>query len=74
MLEAKAPMVMDCNVNPGFRIDLHIKELANALDTSLGIGAQLLLTAAVMKMMQALKVDGLESADHRALAKVEVTR
>ncbi|EEP96782.1 2-hydroxy-3-oxopropionate reductase [Yersinia aldovae ATCC 35236] len=65
---------MDCNVNPGFRIDLHIKELANALDTSLGIGAQLLLTAAVMKMMQALKVDGLESADHRALAKVEVTR
>ncbi len=26
VLEAKAPMVMDCNFKPGFRIDLHIKE------------------------------------------------
>ncbi|STI81315.1 tartronate semialdehyde reductase [Escherichia coli] len=34
MLDAKAPMVMDRNFKPGFRIDLHIKDLANALDTS----------------------------------------
>ncbi|CNK80600.1 2-hydroxy-3-oxopropionate reductase [Yersinia proxima] len=81
VLEAKAPMVMDRNFKPGFRIDLHIKDLANALDTSHGVGAQLPLTAAVMEMMQALKVDGLGTADHSALAcyyeklaKVEVTR
>ena len=48
MLDAKAPMVMDRNFKPGFRIDLHIKDLANALDTSHGVGAQLPLTAAVM--------------------------
>lgn len=55
MLDAKAPMVMDRNFKPGFRIDLHIKDLANALDTSHGVGAQLPLTAAVMEMMQALR-------------------
>ncbi|CNI02710.1 2-hydroxy-3-oxopropionate reductase [Yersinia aldovae] len=45
-------MVMDRNFNAGFRIDLHIKELANALDTSYGVSAQLPLTAAVMKMIK----------------------
>mgnify|MGYP000899157189 CR=1 FL=1 len=81
VLEAKAPMVMDRNFKPGFRIDLHIKDLSNALDTSHGIGAQLPLTAAVMEMMQALKADGMGTADHSALAcyyeklaKVEVSR
>ena len=49
---------MDRNFKPGFRIDLHIKDLANALDTSHGVGAQLPLTAAVMEMMQALRADG----------------
>lgn len=51
------------------------------LDTSHGVGAQLPLTAAVMEMMQALRADGLGTADHSALAcyyeklaKVEVTR
>ncbi len=80
VLDAKAPMVMDRNFKPGFRIDLHIKDLANALDTH-GVGAQLPLTAAVMEMMQALRADGLGTADHSALAcyyeklaKVEVTR
>ena len=45
------------------------------------VGAQLPLTAAVMEMMQALRADGLGTADHSALAcyyeklaKVEVTR
>lgn len=81
VLEAKALMVMDRNFKPGFRIDLHIKDLANALDTSHSIGAQLPLTAQVMEMLQALKADGLGQSDHSAiaryyesLAKVEVTR
>lgn len=81
VLDAKAPMVMDRRFNPGFRINLHIKDLANALDTAHEIGVPLPLTAAVMEMMQALRVDGLGDADHSALvqyyeklAKVEVNR
>ncbi|MEM6162110.1 2-hydroxy-3-oxopropionate reductase [Erwinia sp. P6884] len=81
VLDAKAPMVMDRNFKPGFRIDLHIKDLANALETSHDVGSQLPLTAAVMEMMQALRADGLGTADHSALAcyyeklaKVEITK
>ncbi|MDF7666960.1 2-hydroxy-3-oxopropionate reductase [Orbaceae bacterium ESL0727] len=69
VLEAKAPMVLNRNFKPGFRIDLHIKDLQNALDTSHGVGTSLPLTAAVMEMMQALRTDGLGQCDHSALAR-----
>lgn len=69
VLDAKAPMVLDRNFKPGFRIDLHIKDLANALDTSHGVGSTLPLTAAVMEMMQNLKANGMGECDHSALAR-----
>ncbi|MCY9697350.1 2-hydroxy-3-oxopropionate reductase [Paenibacillus alginolyticus] len=81
VLDAKAPLVMDRNFDPGFRINLHIKDLSNVLETSHEVGAPLPLTAAVMEMMQALKVDGMGDCDHGSLiryyekmAKVEVSR
>lgn len=81
VLDAKAPLVLDRKFDPGFRINLHIKDLANALDTAHEIGVPLQLTASVMEMMQALKVDGMGDLDHSALvryyeklAKVEVKR
>lgn len=69
VLDAKAPLVMDRKFNPGFRINLHIKDLANVLETSHEIGVPLPLTAAVMEMMQALKVDGHGDGDHCSLVK-----
>jgi 2-hydroxy-3-oxopropionate reductase len=60
-------LVMDRKFDPGFKINLHIKDLSNALDTAHEVGAPLPLTAAVMDMMQALKVDELGDADHGAL-------
>jgi 2-hydroxy-3-oxopropionate reductase len=81
VLDAKAPLVMDRKFNPGFRINLHIKDLSNALDTSHEIGVPLPLTSAVMEIMQALKVDGMGENDHGSLiryyeklAKIEVKR
>jgi 2-hydroxy-3-oxopropionate reductase len=67
VLDAKAPLVMDRNFNPGFRINLHIKDLANVLETSHELGVSLPLTASVMEMMQALRADGLGDADHGSL-------
>lgn len=67
VLDAKAPLAMARKFNPGFRIKLHIKDLANALSAGHEVGVPLPLTAAVMEMMQALKVDGLAEADHGAL-------
>ena len=55
VLEAKAPMMLDHNFTPGFRINLHIKDLVNALDTSHEVGAPLPLTAAVLEIMTALR-------------------
>ncbi|MHC0615993.1 2-hydroxy-3-oxopropionate reductase [Paenibacillus sp. M.A.Huq-82] len=81
VLDAKAPLVMDRKFDPGFRINLHIKDLSNVLETSHEVGVPLPLTAAVMEMMQALKVDGMGDCDHGSLiryyeklAKVEVKR
>lgn len=81
VLDAKAPMVMNRNFKPGFRIELHIKDLMNALDTGHSVGAPLPLTSQVMEIMQALKVDGKAMDDHggiiqyyEKLAKTEVKK
>ncbi|MDX1269314.1 MAG: 2-hydroxy-3-oxopropionate reductase [Oceanisphaera sp.] len=81
VLDAKAPLVMDRKFDPGFRIELHIKDLANVLETAHEIGVPLPLTAGVMEIMQALKVDGKQGNDHGGLiqyyekaAQVEVKR
>lgn len=67
VMNAKAPMMINRNFEPGFRIELHIKDLQNALDTSHAINLSLPLTSQVMEMMQALKIDGRETKDHSAL-------
>jgi len=69
VMNAKTPMILDGNFNPGFKIDLHIKDLENALDTGHVSGAPLPLTAAVMEMMQNLRADDCGGNDHSALAK-----
>ena len=69
VMEAKAPMMMDRNIKPGFKINLHIKDMGNIMDTGHGVGVPLPLSAAVMEMMQALKVDGMGDADHSALVR-----
>jgi len=81
VLDAKMPLVLDGNFNPGFRIELHIKDLANALDTAHEVGVPVPLSAAVMEVMQALKVDNKGADDHggiiqfyEKLAKVEVRK
>ncbi len=67
VLNAKAPMVLQGNYKPGFRIELHIKDLQNALDTAHEISAPIPLTSHVMEMMQAMKVDGKQTEDHGGL-------
>lgn len=67
VLNAKVPLALERNFNPGFRINLHIKDLNNALETGHGIGVPLPITASIMEMMQALKVDGHGDDDHGGL-------
>lgn len=69
VLDAKGPMMVENRTDPGFKIDLHIKDLQNALDTAHQCGAPLPLAASVMEMLQVLHARGLGGCDHSALAK-----
>lgn len=69
VMNAKVPMMIAGNFDPGFKIDLHIKDLNNALDTGHTVGSPLPLTAAIMEMMQTLHADDCGQNDHSALAK-----
>lgn len=68
VMNAKVPMMLEGNFKPGFKIDLHIKDLNNALETGHGVGSPLPLTAQVMEMMQTLHADGRGQDDHSSLA------
>jgi 2-hydroxy-3-oxopropionate reductase len=79
VLDAKAPLVLDGNFKPGFRIDLHIKDLQNALDTAASLGTPSPISSSVIEMMKALSSEGKGSDDHGGLiqwyeqqAKIEV--
>lgn len=81
VMNAKVPMILDGNFKPGFRIELHIKDLQNALDTAHNLNVAVPLTANVMETLQALKVDDMGANDHSAivrfyekLAKIEVRK
>jgi 2-hydroxy-3-oxopropionate reductase len=69
LLDAKAPMIMNRNFKPGFRVDLHVKDLKNVLDTSHELGIPLPMSAAVMEILQAVKADGLGNDDHCSIVK-----
>lgn len=68
VMNAKVPMITEGNFKPGFKIDLHIKDLNNALETGHNVGAPLPLTASVMEMLQMLHSDGHGQCDHSAIA------
>lgn len=69
VMNAKIPMILDGNFNPGFKIDLHIKDLNNALETGHSVGSPLPLTAQVMEMLQHLHAQGCGDNDHCGIAK-----
>ncbi len=64
VLNAKMPMVLKGNFKPGFRIELHIKDLMNAAETGQVAGAPLIFTDQVLEIMKSLKVDGKGMDDH----------
>ena len=61
--------MMAHDFRPGFRIELHIKDLNNALNAAYATSTSLPLTSQVMEIMQALKNDGCEKEDHSAIVK-----
>jgi len=68
VMDAKAPMMIEGNFQPGFRIRLHQKDLHNALLTGKELGVPLPVTSLIQQMLGALMNDGKADADHSAIA------
>ena len=62
-------MMLAGNYKPGFRIELHIKDLTNALNAAHAISAPSPLTAQLMEIMQFLRADGCDKDDHAGIVK-----
>ena len=69
VLDAQGPMMIAGNDKPGFKIDLHIKDLNNALDCAHTVGAPVPMTAAVQEILQWLHNNDCGENDHSAIAK-----
>ena len=69
VMNAKAPMMIEGNDKPGFKIDLHIKDLNNALDCAHSVGAPVPMTASVQEILQWLHNNDCGQNDHSAIAK-----
>ena len=68
VMDAKAPMMIAGNEKPGFKIDLHIKDLNNALDCAHTVGAPVPMTADVQEIMQWMHNHEGGQKDHSAIA------
>lgn len=69
VMDAKIPMILNRNFKPGFKIDLHIKDLENVFKTAHKLNIPLPLTSLIMEIMQSLKVENLGQEDHSAIVK-----
>lgn len=67
VMDAKVPMMLNHQFDPGFRIELHIKDLNNAIETAHTVGSPVPLSVQVMEMFQVLKQKGQAAKDHSAL-------
>ena len=68
VMNAKAPMMIAGNDKPGFKIDLHIKDLNNVLDCAHAVGAPVPMTAEVQEILQWLHNHDGGQKDHSAIA------
>jgi 2-hydroxy-3-oxopropionate reductase len=67
VLEMRGEKMLSGAFDPGFRIQLHIKDLRIALELAREAGVILPLTAEIEQMMQALRTAGREDYDHSGL-------
>jgi len=67
VMEAKKENFLEHDFEPGFRVDLHHKDLGIALATGREYGVSLPVTAIVDQMLESLKTKGRGDRDHSAI-------
>jgi len=66
-LEQKTPNYVSGTYNPGFKIDLHFKDLGLIMESSRALGVPLPATAVVQELFNALRVKGKGGLDHSGI-------
>jgi 2-hydroxy-3-oxopropionate reductase len=66
-LEQKKPNYLANTYNPGFKIDLHYKDLGLIMDAARSLGVPLPATAVVQELFSALRVRGGGGLDHSGI-------
>ena len=66
-LEQKTPNYTAGTYNPGFKIDLHYKDLGLIMESARALGVPLPATAAVQELFSAMRVKGRGGLDHSGI-------
>src|SRR5499426_1869421 len=66
-LDQKTPNYVSGTYNPGFKIDLHFKDLGLIMESSRALGVPLPCTALVQELFNALRVKGKGGLDHSGI-------
>ncbi len=69
VLEAKGPKMIAGDWKPGFRLELHLKDLNNALAAAKETGIQAPFTTIARQIVQTLVTNGHAAEDHAAIAR-----
>lgn len=69
VLDGKLTAAMDRQFEAGFRLDLHIKDMVNAVETGYAMGAPMPLGSLVLDQMKYLSANGLGSEDNATMMK-----
>jgi 2-hydroxy-3-oxopropionate reductase len=67
VMNAKAPMMVSRDFNPGFRIELHYKDINNAMETARALNVPLQVTANLQQVLTSLVVSGDGRNDHSGI-------
>ena len=66
-LDMKAPKLVQRNFEPGFKIDLHLKDLKNALQAGRSLGVALPATGLIHELFSACSAQGKGQEDHSVI-------
>lgn len=67
VMNAKAPMMFNRNFEPGFRIELHQKDVKNAMETARDLNVPLQVTANLQQVLNSLVVHERGRLDHSGI-------
>lgn len=69
VMNAKGPMMFNRNFQPGFRIELHYKDINNAMQAAREMQVPLQATANLQQILTSLVLSGDGKSDHSAIVK-----